>query len=100
LFCLDVYRAQVTVSVERERVLDLLRARQDGPPGSRPGAPERLALARQVQDAVFFSRQQQPHVPTWFFRVFHDSDRTDFEAAMRRMESGSQQSAPEVGKPS
>jgi hypothetical protein len=91
LLCLDTYRLQVTGTQERERVLGILRAESWGP-GAGGAAVERTpdewrSFTRQVQDVIFQLRQQQPRVPTWFFRRFHEKDRSDFELAMRQLEA-------------
>lgn len=86
LLCLDSYRAQVSTNKERARVLDLVRATLDGD-RAEPAIPaDTVEFVRRVQDALFNMRQQQPRVPTWFFRRFHDRDEADFRSRMRRLE--------------
>jgi hypothetical protein len=88
LLCLDIYRVQVSVTRERSRVLSLLRAAIDDSTSpvlaSRQGF---TGFARQIQDVLFQLRQQQPRVPTWFFRRFRDSDRADFRFKMHALEA-------------
>ncbi len=86
LLCLDTYRAQVSSNKERARVLDLLRVTLDGnraEPATPTGTTE---FVRRVQDALFSMRQQQPRVPSWFFRQFHNRDEADFRSRMRQLE--------------
>jgi hypothetical protein len=79
LLCLDISRAQISITRERTRVLALVRAVIDTP-GS-PHLADNAAFdvfARQVQDVLFLARRQQSRTPGWFFRLFHDNDMTDF----------------------
>ena len=82
LLCLDMYRTQIGAAREREIALNELRARRGEPHVEE----DWVAFARQLQDVIFQSRQRYPRVPHWFFRRFHDSDRTDFQLAMRQLE--------------
>jgi hypothetical protein len=50
-----------------------------------PG-PAWTTFARQVQDVLFQMRRQQPRVPEWFFRRFHDADLADFTYRMQQLE--------------
>jgi hypothetical protein len=84
LLCLDIYRTQTGATREREVALGVLRARQE----ESHTEEEWVGFARQLQDVIFQSRQRYPRVPHWFFRRFHDSDRTDFQLAMRQLEIG------------
>ncbi|MET7400789.1 S-4TM family putative pore-forming effector [Dactylosporangium sp. NPDC005572] len=88
LFCLDQYRAQAGNTRERKRVLDLLRAADadQAEPALRPG-PAWTALARQIQDVQYLMRRQQPRVPVWLFRRFHDDDMADFRFKMQVLEA-------------
>jgi hypothetical protein len=89
LLCLDIYRAQVSITRERDRVLAVLRVATGDDPGTPaiPAGPAATEFARRVQDALFELRRRQPRVPTWFFRRFHDSDMADFRFKMHSLES-------------
>ncbi len=88
LLCLDVYRAQVSITRERTRVLGLLRTTVDDPASPVLATDQAFTVfARQIQDVLFQMRSQQPRVPTWFFRWFHDSDITDFRFKMQALEA-------------
>jgi hypothetical protein len=88
LLCLDTFRAQVSVARGRTRVLGLIRTIADDP--SSPALASSASFstfARQVQDVLFLTRLQQPRVPTWFFRRFHDRDADDFRYKMHELEA-------------
>jgi hypothetical protein len=88
LWCLDSYRTQMSGAQERTRVLGLVRAVAADP--SSPvlsSADAFAAFARQVQDVLFQTRLRQPRVPQWFFRLYHDSDATDFRYKMESLEA-------------
>ncbi|MEU4770764.1 S-4TM family putative pore-forming effector [Micromonospora sp. NPDC023644] len=89
LLCVDTYRAQMSNTDERTRVLGLLRA-VSADAGSPPAVsgPEFVGFARQIQDVLFHIRRQQPRMPSWFFWRFHDSDLADFRFRMRELEAG------------
>lgn len=88
LLCLDTFRAHVSVTQERTRVLGLVRAVADDPASPVLASPDSFAtFARQVQDVLFQTRRQQPRVPTWFFQRFHDSDAADFRYKMQALEA-------------
>lgn len=88
LLCLDIFRAQVSISRERTRVVELLRATIDNPAAPALANDQTFTLfARQVQDVLFQLRRRQPRVPTWFFWRFHDNDLTDFRFKMRALEA-------------
>lgn len=95
LVCLDTYDAQVSITLERDRVLGLVRAIYDDP-GSPVLAsePAFITFARQIQDVLFQLRRQQPRVPNWFFRHFHDKDLADFRYKMHALEASLGNSAP------
>jgi hypothetical protein len=87
LLCLDISRAQISITRERTRVLGLVRAVAETP--TSPYLADKAAFntfARQVQDALFLARRQQPRTPWWFFNLFHDNDMTDFQYKMRVLE--------------
>lgn len=88
LLCLDTYRAQVSVTRERTRVVGLLRTRMTEPAASvvTPG-PEWTEFARRIQDVLFQLRRLQPRVPLWFFRRSHDADLADFRFKMQDLEA-------------
>lgn len=87
LLCSDISRAQISVARERGRVLGLLRRAIDdtGSPHLRDAATS-TSFARQVQDALFLARSQQPRTPQWFFRLMHDDDLRDFRYKMHAIE--------------
>lgn len=86
LLCLDIYRAQVGITEERTRVLELLRGYfRAGAPTS-DGSHRADTFIREVQDALFHLRKQQPRVPDWLFKRFRDRDLARFQAAMGRLE--------------
>lgn len=88
LLCLDTYRVQVSITRERSRMLNLLRSAVDDPASTVLATAQTFTgFARQIQDALFQMRRQQPRVPTWFFRRFHDSDATDFRFKMQALEA-------------
>ncbi|EIV91907.1 S-4TM family putative pore-forming effector [Frankia sp. QA3] len=87
LLCLDTYRAQISITSERTRVLGLLRAAsEDATSPALATEPALTLFTRQIQDVLFQLRRQQPRVPNWFFQRFHDSDMTDFRLKMRVLE--------------
>jgi hypothetical protein len=73
LFCLDQYRAQTTNNARRHQALRVLHSAS-----ADAARPERLRLARQLQDATLEMRMHYPRVPEWFFRRFHNLDELDF----------------------
>ncbi|GIJ19822.1 S-4TM family putative pore-forming effector [Micromonospora lutea] len=84
LLGMEIYRSQRDVANDRERALAVMQERITAAV-ERHGvdaSAELLALARQVQDLIFRSRQRQSRVPDWFFRRFHAADRHDFQVAM------------------
>ncbi|MEU7587346.1 S-4TM family putative pore-forming effector [Micromonospora sp. NPDC049230] len=85
LACSDMARAQILTTQDRTRVLGLVRAEMES---SRATADEQafVAFARQVQDVLFAARRQQPRMPQWFFRLFHDDDLADFRYKMHVLE--------------
>jgi hypothetical protein len=88
LLCLDIYRAQVSITRERTRVVVLLRPVVDDP--ASPVLASDLtftAFARRIQDVLFQLRRQQPRTPDWFFRLFHDRDKEDFQFEMQHLEA-------------
>jgi hypothetical protein len=88
LFCLDAYRAQITSTRERTRVLSLVRAAtEDSASVAQVGGQPLGVFLRQVQDVLFHTRRQQPRLPTWFFQWFHDSDLADFRFRMQILET-------------
>lgn len=83
LACLDIARAQMSSTENRERVLLIVRAAMEEAP---PSTTIRETFARQVQDVLFLARRQQPRTPQWFFRLFHDNDMADFHYKMEALE--------------
>jgi len=86
LLGLDIFRSQRGVADERERTLRLLRDRVKGSDRTSAAAEELKALARQVQDVIFLTRQRTPRVPDWFFLRYRAGDRADFQAMMDELE--------------
>ncbi|MEU8088879.1 S-4TM family putative pore-forming effector [Micromonospora sp. NPDC049101] len=86
LACSDMARAQILTTQDRIRVLGLVRARMEE--SSRATADDQAfaVFARQVQDVLFVARRQQPRMPQWFFRLFHDDDLADFRYKMQVLE--------------
>lgn len=87
LLCVDTYRAQMSNTDERTRVLGLLRAVTADPGSPAASGTGLVGLARQIQDVLFHIRRQQPRMPSWFFWRFHDSDLADFRFKMRELEA-------------
>ncbi|MEV4322205.1 S-4TM family putative pore-forming effector [Microbispora rosea] len=88
LLCLDNYRAQLSNTRERSRVREMVvNAFEESARPPLTVGPEWTAFARQVQDLLFQMRRQQPRVPTWFFRRYHDRDKRDFEYRMSLFEA-------------
>ncbi|MFG2050577.1 S-4TM family putative pore-forming effector [Micromonospora sp. NPDC048935] len=85
LACSDMARAQILTTQDRTRVLGLVRAEMES---SRASADDQafVVFARQVQDVLFVARRQQPRMPQWFFRLFHDDDLADFRYKMQVLE--------------
>ncbi|WP_261565296.1 S-4TM family putative pore-forming effector [Frankia gtarii] len=87
LLCLDVYRAQLFNTRERDRAREIVAAAEaDSARAPLSPGPEWDILARQVQDLLFNLRRQQARTPVWFFRRFHDRDKRDFEYRQRLLE--------------
>jgi SMODS-associating 4TM effector domain len=87
LYCSETARAQILAMRERIRVVGLVRAVMED--SSSPTLADDKAFAvfaRQVQDALFLARRQQPRTPQWFFRLFHDDDMADFRFKMQALE--------------
>jgi hypothetical protein len=86
----DIYREQQEVIEIRTRALHLVNERIAGAPRSPDPEPEPEPdpgledFARQVQDAILATRQDQVRAPEWFFRCFQRSDRADFQLAVAR----------------
>ncbi|MFG1646701.1 S-4TM family putative pore-forming effector [Amycolatopsis sp. NPDC049252] len=95
LLCLDTYRAQMSNTRERARVRDIAAAALADPETLAVTGPALEDLVRQVQDALFQVRRQQPRTPVWFFRRFHDRDKRDFEYRMRLLEEQVKLHAPD-----
>lgn len=93
LMGVDVCRTQWQVAAERERVMGLLAEKVAA--GGDTAAL--LTFARQVQDVIFQSRQRYTRVPDWFFRHFRNTDRSDFQAAMRDLQSLVERRTPQPG---
>ena len=78
----DIHREQREVIAVRSRALQLVYDRVayaiDG-----TGEEELEAFARQVQDAILSTRQDQVRAPEWFYRWFERSDKADFELAVQ-----------------
>ncbi|HEX5407984.1 MAG TPA: S-4TM family putative pore-forming effector [Pseudonocardiaceae bacterium] len=88
LLCLDMHRTQMASTRERLRVLKLVRAVIDDPASPTIVTLGALSLfARQVQDVLYHMRQIQPRLPTWYFRRYHDADRSDFQVKMKVLEA-------------
>lgn len=88
LLCLDMHRTQMASTRERLRVLKLVRAVIDEPASPTMATPGALSLfVRQVQDVLYHMRQVQPRLPTWYFRRYHDADRSDFQVKMQVLEA-------------
>jgi hypothetical protein len=88
LLCLDMYRTQMVSRRERLRVLRLVRAVIDEPWSpviTTPGGPAHFA--RQVQDSLYHVRRLQPRLPNWYFRRYHDKDKSDFQVKMHELEA-------------
>ncbi|RZU76030.1 hypothetical protein EV384_4627 [Micromonospora kangleipakensis] len=88
LLCLDNYRTQLSNTWERSRVREIV-VKASGDPAASPltTGPEWMVFARQVQDVLFQMRRQQPRMPVWFFRRYHDRDKRDFEYRMSLIEA-------------
>lgn len=86
LSCSDMARAQILTTRDRTRVLGLVRAVTEGPSHAIADDQAFAVFARQVQDVLFVARRQQPRMPQWFFRLFHDDDLTDFRYKMQVLE--------------
>lgn len=87
LLCLEMYRVQMASTRERLRVLGLVRTVIDEPSSPVIASPAAVTLfARQVQDTLFHMRRLQPRLPNWYFRRYHDEDRSDFQVKMQELE--------------
>ncbi|MEY9864321.1 hypothetical protein ABH935_009977 [Catenulispora sp. GAS73] len=87
-WCLDMFRAQMSVAHDRLRAVGLVRAVTADPASPVLASADSFAVfARQIQDVLFQTRLQQPRVPQWFFRRFHDSDAADFRYKMKTLEA-------------
>ncbi len=86
---LDMFGRQRDVVNERQRVLHYVRSYMTNVRSGGPARPDgRLhVLTRQVQDAIFLTRVSCPRVPNWFFLRFRDTDRRDFQADMKQLQS-------------
>jgi hypothetical protein len=82
----DLHREQHEVIEIRTRALHLANERIANALQRQDTEPDRglEEFARQVQDAILATRQDQVRAPEWFFRCFQRSDRTDFELSMAR----------------
>lgn len=88
LLCLEMYRIQMASTRERLCVLGLVRTVIDEPSSPVIASPAVVTLfARQVQDTLFHMRRLQPRLPTWYFRRYHDGDRSDFQVKMQELEA-------------
>ena len=88
LLCLEMYRIQMASTRERLRVLGLVRTVIDEPSSPVIANPAAVTLfARQVQDTLYHMRRLQPRLPTWYFRRYHDEDRSDFQVKMQELEA-------------
>ncbi|MEU8731306.1 S-4TM family putative pore-forming effector [Streptomyces sp. PB17] len=87
LLCLEMYRTQMASIQERQRVLGLVRGVIDDPTSPVITTPdESTRFARQVQDSLYQMRRLQPRLPNWYFRRYHDQDKSDFQIRMRQLE--------------
>ncbi|WP_461775338.1 S-4TM family putative pore-forming effector [Streptomyces sp. UC4497] len=87
LLCLEMYRTQMSSIQERLRVLGLVRAVIDEPTSSVLSTPGLLiGFARQVQDTLYQLRRLQPRLPVWYFRRYHDQDKSDFRIRMEELQ--------------
>jgi hypothetical protein len=79
----DIYREQREVIIVRSRALQIVNDRL----AAAISTPHETAgledFARQVQDAILSTRQDQVRAPDWFYRWFRRADRADFEQATR-----------------
>ncbi|MET8040519.1 S-4TM family putative pore-forming effector [Micromonospora sp. NPDC005215] len=82
----DTARAQIMTTRDRTRVLGQVRAVMEEPSRAIADDQAFAVFARQVQDVLFVARRQQPRMPQWFFRLFHDDDLTDFRYKMQILE--------------
>jgi len=80
----DIYREQREVIEIRTRALHLANERIAAALHASEPDPALEHFARQVQDAILATRQDQVRAPEWFFRCFHRSDRADFQLAIAR----------------
>jgi hypothetical protein len=80
----DIYREQREVIEIRTRALHLANERIAAALHAGEPDPALEHFARQVQDAILATRQDQVRAPEWFFRRFHHSDRADFQLALAR----------------
>jgi hypothetical protein len=88
LFCLDIYRGQLVITGERLRVLGLVHAvTEDATAPALASAEAFTGFVRQVQDVLFQTRRSQPKMPTWFFQLFRNTDRADFEYRRTALET-------------
>ncbi|MEU4339433.1 S-4TM family putative pore-forming effector [Micromonospora lupini] len=88
LLCLDMYRTQMASTRERLRVLGLVRSVIDEPSSPVIATPAALTFfVRQVQDTLYHMRRLQPRLPTWYFRRYHDQDKSDFQVKMQELEA-------------
>jgi hypothetical protein len=88
LLCLEMYRTQMASIQERLRVLQVVRAVIDEPMSPVIATPAALArFARQVQDTLYHMRRLQPRLPNWYFRRYHDQDKSDFQIRMQELET-------------
>jgi hypothetical protein len=86
---LGIFRQQLGVKKERNRVLSLVNGRIDAlvsAPGGSQAGNDLLPLARQVQDVIFLTRQRATRVPDWLYQRRRAADRSDFGAAMDHLE--------------
>ncbi|GAB3159740.1 hypothetical protein GCM10027290_65070 [Micromonospora sonneratiae] len=87
LWCLDISRAQILSTRDRTRVLGMVRGVMEESSSTAIADDQAFTVfARQVQDALFVARRQQPRTPEWFFRLFHDDDLVDFRYKMQVLE--------------
>lgn len=87
LNCSEAERAQILTMRQRVRVVRLVRAVMEDSLSSAVADDKAFVVfARQVQDALFLARRQQPRTPQWFFRLFRDYDMADFRYKMQELE--------------
>jgi SMODS-associating 4TM effector domain len=80
----DIYREQQEVITIRTRALHLANERIAAALHTTDPDPGLEDFARQVQDAILITRQDQVRAPEWFYRCFQRSDRADFQVALAR----------------